>query len=69
MTEIVKRNDTYRLATRLARPPILTRASPTRAAPASWASLLSCRKGDWGIGRTRHPRPPVRCYLFIVPTA
>ena len=67
MTEIVKRNDAYtaRYAVGEAADPYAAFAN--ESGPGIVGRLLSCRKGDWGIGQDNAPVPPEARFLFLVP--
>ena len=67
MTEIVKRNDAYtaRYAVGEAADPYAAFAN--ESGPGIVGRLLSCRKGDWGIGQDNAPVPPESRFLFLVP--
>ena len=42
-------------------------AFANESGPGIVGRLLSCRKGDWGIGPDNAPVPPEARFLFIVP--
>ena len=68
MTEIVKRNDAYtaRYAVGEAADPYAAFAN--ESGPGIVGRLLSCRKGDWGIGTGQCPRPAgVAASSFLFP--
>ena len=65
-SEIAKRNDSYVQRYDTGDP---YAAFANEGGPGIQGKLLTCKKGEWGIGQDDTPVPPRGArYLFIVPT-